>query len=201
MLFLHFYLLNCCICCTSKIAALGGWGAFCNSSSLSGILLFPPSLVLCANLISILPIPSFKSFTQKKPHTTTTTQPVTHTPPVAVLTNRVPSENMKSSSREPLVCPGVQRQICWSCLCSCQSKPGPAARGAVHLCDVKEHSRDAAGWWEHTVPSRQNTFRASVIDCLCNNHTPPDSFFRKKKTIRLEQMGADQNRLHRAAAA
>lgn len=92
-------------------------------------------------------------------------------------------------SGEPLICPYVQPQICWSCLYFCQFKSVPIARGAVYLCDVKEWKKCSSLVRAHTVSTRQNTFTAAVIDCLCNNHTPPASFFRKK-----HQIGADGNR-------
>lgn len=116
----------------------------------------------------------------------------TRAPQRAVLTNKVPSQNVKCN-REPLIYAYVQWQICWSCLYFCQFQSVPIARGAVYLRDVKEWKKCGSLGRAHSVSTRQNTFTASVIDCLCNNHTPPASFFRKKPSdwSRWEQIKTD----------
>lgn len=96
-------------------------------------------------------------------------------------------------SREPLICPHVQWQSCWSCLYYCQFKSAPIAHCAVYLQNAKEWKQCSSLVRAHSVFTRQNTFTASVIDCLCNNHTPPASFFRKKTSdwSRWEQIKTD----------
>lgn len=50
----------------------------------------------------------------------------------------------------------------------------------IYLQNVEEWKQCSRLLRAHSVFTRQNTFTASVIDCLCNNHAPPASFFRKK---------------------
>lgn len=148
----------------------------------------------CANLLSVLSIPS-PSFTSKihtqqyqaqasllrnthplsqLPRTTIPQMqlPATHAPPVAVLTDKVPSQ-IPNYSRESPICLSVAARAAsitagsspWQC-------SSPVQGEGLEKCSSLVRA--------HTGSPRQNTFTAAVIDCLCNNHTLPASFFRKK---------------------
>lgn len=122
------------------------------------------------------------------PHTTIPQMqfPATHAPPVVVLTEKIPSQT-PNCSRESPICLSV----------AARAASITAGSSAVYMFKGKGWRKCSSLVRAHIDSTRQNTYSCSNWLPLQQPHSA--SFIFQEKNIRLEQMGADQNRLHRTA--